>query len=106
MGAGEADFEATVKDTKDVIPEGVQWLKESVLKVDPTARKVFLSSECELQYEVLVVATGLRLKWEAIEGLNPNDLGNNGLCSIYQADSVLGARKKILGFQGGKKRFL
>lgn len=106
VGAGEADFESTVKDTKDIIPEGVQWLRESVLKVDAQARKVYLSSEYELQYEVLVVATGLRLKWEAIEGLNQSDLGQNGLCSIYQADSVLGARKEILGFNGGKAIFV
>src|SRR3546814_15301090 len=43
------------------------------------------SSDLTLTYRVLVVAPGLRLAWEKIEGL-PEALGRNGVTSNYRYD--------------------
>jgi sulfide:quinone oxidoreductase len=65
-GAGVVDKEKTKKPMSSLIPSGVQWLKEKVLKVVPQENKVMLSHEIEIKYEFLIVATGLRIRWNPL----------------------------------------
>lgn len=105
VGAGLAAKEATRKKQSTLIPAGVTWLRESVKSVDPVARKVNLSHDLVVEYDYLVVATGLRLAWEKIEGLEGN-LGKNGICSIYEYDQVDYTASQIQGFPGGAAVFV
>ncbi|MDT8873125.1 hypothetical protein RAA17_23600 [Komagataeibacter rhaeticus] len=52
---------------------------------EPESNLVHLSSGSSIRYSVLVVATGLTLNWDGIEGLGET-LGRNGVTSNYRYD--------------------
>jgi sulfide:quinone oxidoreductase len=104
-GAGLMSKFETEKKQKDLVPSGVTWLKESVVSIDPISQKVSLSNNQSVGYDFLVVATGLKLNWDKIEGLGGN-LGKNGICSVYQFDQIDSTARMIQEFQGGSALFV
>lgn len=104
-GGGVVSKEETAKSEADLIPEGVTWIKENVISIDPISKTVSLSHNMTVAYEYLVVATGLKLNWDKIEGLGDN-LGKNGICSVYQYDQVDAAADMIQNFRGGTALFV
>lgn len=104
-GAGLMSKFDTEKKQMDVIPAGVSWIKEQVLSIDPISQKVSLSHDIVVGYDFLVIATGLKLNWDKIEGLGDN-LGKNGICSVYQFDQIDNAARMIQEFQGGTALFV
>lgn len=104
-GAGLMSKFDSEKKQKDIIPNGVTWIKEKVISIDPLSLKVSLSNNIVVGYDFLVIATGLKLDWEKIEGLGDN-LGKNGICSVYQYDQVDNTARMIQEFQGGTALFV
>ena len=104
-GAGLLDKSETEKAERDLIPDGVDWIKESVISIDPVTQTVNLSHHISIQYDYLVVATGLQLDWEKVEGLK-EALGKNGVISVYQYDQIDYAADQIQKFQGGRAVFV
>lgn len=104
-GAGLVPKETTRKKQSTLIPHGVTWLRETVISVDPGNKKVKLSHDLSIEYDYLVVATGLRLAWEKIEGLDGN-LGKNGICTVYDYNQVDYTAQQIQRFQGGTAIFV
>ncbi len=104
-GAGIVDKTVTEKKQKDLIPNGVDWIQESVQIVQPEKNTVILNSGREVQYEYLIIATGLKLNWDSIQGLQGN-LGRNGIGSIYHYDVVDKTSEMIHNFKGGKAIFV
>lgn len=72
-----------VSRTSDYIPEGVRWLNDSAVAIDPEARTVETGSGQTLGYDFLVIATGLELHYNGIEGMDTRRIGEKGLGSIY-----------------------
>lgn len=105
VGAGLFTKEASMKQESSLIPKGVTWIKEKVLSIDPESKKVSLSHDQTVGYDFLVVATGLKLNWDKIEGLNDN-LGKNGICSIYQFDQLDKTKEMLHSFSGGTALFV
>lgn len=104
VGAGVVNNNRTKKFMKDLIPKGVQWIKESVRSIDVTGKKVTSASGSEIGFDYLVVATGLKLDWHKIKGLEGN-LGKNGICSIYTYEQAEITAKMIKDFKGGEAIF-
>jgi sulfide:quinone oxidoreductase len=104
-GSGLIDKAETEKNEKDLIPEGVDWIRESVQSIDPEKQTVQLSHGIEIRFEYLVVATGLQLDWGKIEGLKEG-LGKNGVVSIYDYNQVDYTAQQIQKFQGGNAVFV
>ena len=71
--------------TKNVMPEGVRWMEAAVSSFDPERNQVTLEDGSRLEYRQLVVAPGLKLDWDAVEGLRES-LGKNGVTSNYRFD--------------------
>ncbi|AWI74095.1 pyridine nucleotide-disulfide oxidoreductase [Parazoarcus communis] len=67
----------------DLIPAGVEWVREMVAEFDPEANEVVTESGKRIGYDYLVVATGLQLNFEQIEGMDVKAIGQNGLTSVY-----------------------
>lgn len=84
VGSGELDIEGTRKPMKDVIPTGAVWEKSKVIGVDPDNKQV-TTEEQTFTYDYLLIALGLELDFEAIEGL-PETLGQNGVSTNYLYD--------------------
>lgn len=83
MAAGEYTYEDIVKDNSDFIPDDVKWIKDEVKTFDPDNNKVVLRSGDEVNYDYLVVATGLQYHYEWIDGLSEDMIGKNGISSVY-----------------------
>lgn len=104
-GAGVVTPESSEKDEGHLIPDGIDWIKESVTSIDPYQNTVYLGNDKKLTYDYLIVATGLKLNWESIKGLDGH-LGKNGICSIYEYNQLSQTAELIQNFKGGKALFV
>ena len=104
VGAGIVKKEKTARPMKTMIPNDVAWIQDKVKMVDPTLSTVSTLSGNVISYDFLVVATGLKLDWSKIAGLEGN-LGRNGICSIYKFDDAERTAEMIQSFKGGTAIF-
>jgi len=72
-----------VSQTADWLPDGVTLLPERVAAVDPVAQTVSTDGGETLAYDFLVVAPGLILDHDAIEGFSLDMVGENGIGALY-----------------------
>ncbi|WP_247712902.1 NAD(P)/FAD-dependent oxidoreductase [Qipengyuania intermedia] len=85
VGGGVFQPEQTRRSTASVLPKGVNWIKARAASFQPENNLVKLGDGSEIGYEVLIMAPGIRLAWERIEGLEET-LGKNGVTSNYRYD--------------------
>lgn len=85
-----------VSTTAEYVPQGVDLVEEQVVEFDPEGNKVVTSSGKSYSYDFLIVATGLKLDYDAIEGLDLSQLGKNGLGSIYHSPAGAAATWQAL----------
>jgi len=104
VGAGVFSLEQTRRPEASLIPAGVTWIREGVAGFDPTSNSVTTTGGQTLSYDALVVATGMKLCWEAIQGL-PEALGQGGVCSNYAKEFAAYTWECIQHFQGGNAVF-
>ncbi|MBT8195380.1 MAG: NAD(P)/FAD-dependent oxidoreductase, partial [Bacteroidia bacterium] len=76
------DYKDTARSMSSVMPKGVKWIKEYAARFEPENNKVFTKEGSELSYDFLVVAPGLVMAPELIQGL-PEALGKGVVCSNY-----------------------
>ena len=67
----------------DFQPEGVEWVQEMVAEFDPANNSLTTTGGKKIGYDYLVVATGLQLGYDQIEGMDVKAIGQNGLGSVY-----------------------
>lgn len=82
VGAGIFPKEFTRRNEKQLIPAGAEWIKSSVATFEPDENKLTLCDGLRIAYEMLIICPGIKLDWEAIDGL-PETLGKNGVTSNY-----------------------
>lgn len=82
VGAGTYDYNQTIKPTRDFIPKGVTWIKDFATEIKPEQNTVVTRNSGELNYRILVVATGLVNNLDGIEGLREG-LEKGIVCSNY-----------------------
>ena len=85
VGGGVFDVASTTRPMASVMPKGVQWVKQAAASFQPDDNQVTLKDGTTLNYEVLIVAPGIRLAWEKIIGLEAT-LGKHGVTSNYRFD--------------------
>ena len=104
VGGGVFKKEVTEHAEASVIPKGVTWLKDSVAEICPEENAVLTASQRRIGYDYLVVAPGIQINWNKVEGLEAA-LGKDGVCSNYRCDLVDKTWEFIKGFQGGTALF-
>jgi sulfide:quinone oxidoreductase len=82
VGANAYDFEDTKKKMSDIMPSGVNWVKEYVEKIDPQNNKLTTTSGKEITYDYLVLSPGLVYDMSMIEGLE-EAIDKGVVCSNY-----------------------
>ncbi|POP51957.1 bifunctional protein tyrosine phosphatase family protein/NAD(P)/FAD-dependent oxidoreductase [Zhongshania marina] len=85
VGAGVFTPEQTKRDMASLIPKGADWIKAAVAAFDPDSNTVTLEGCRLIKYTRLVVAAGIKLNWDGIEGLSET-IGRNGVTSNYRYD--------------------
>ena len=104
VGGGIFDAKSTHRKTKDLIPNGAHWIKQSVTAFNPDDNAVTTSDGATVGYKHLVVAPGLKLNWAGIEGLEAT-LGKNGVTSNYRFDLAPYTWQLVQGLKQGKAIF-
>lgn len=82
VGGGVFDVADTCRPEAKVMPTGVRWIKGAVATFEPQRDQLTLEDGSVIGYRTLVVAPGIALDWDAIDGLGET-LGRNGVTSNY-----------------------
>ncbi len=72
-----------IKPNSDFIPDDVKWIKDEVATFDPDNNTLLTRSGEKVTYDYLVVAAGIDYHYEWIKGLKEEDIGTNGISSVY-----------------------
>lgn len=85
VGGGIFQAKQTERDMASVMPEYVSWIRQAATAFEPDNNTVVLADGSRIKYIFLVVAAGLKLDWDGVEGLS-DTLGRNGVTSNYRYD--------------------
>lgn len=96
IAAGVKPQHYVVSETAKYIPPGVDWIQEGVAEIDPDGNKVVTTGGKSLPYDYLVVATGLSLHYDEIQGMDPGLIGKDGIASIYAGHEAAHASAQAL----------
>ncbi|EHH68853.1 bifunctional protein tyrosine phosphatase family protein/NAD(P)/FAD-dependent oxidoreductase [Gluconobacter morbifer] len=104
VGAGVFQAARMRRQEVDLMPKQAVWLRSAVRTFRPEAREVLLADGTVVSYDVLIVATGIALDWDAIPGLKET-LGKNGVTSNYRFDLAPYTWQLVQQLQGGTAIF-
>lgn len=104
VGGGIFKPEVTRRTMASIMPKGVTWLKMAAQSFQPDNNQVTLEDGSTVTYEALVVAPGIRLAWEKIEGLE-DTLGKHGVTSNYRYDLAPYTWNLVQGLKQGRAIF-
>jgi sulfide:quinone oxidoreductase len=102
VGAGLMKKSETVRAEKKQIPRKATWIKEYVEDIDPDAMEVKLRNGDTVSYEYLIVAPGIQINLDGIEGLK-EAYGKGDVCSNYIDPEY--TWKTVQNFKGGVALF-
>lgn len=90
-----------IRETRDFIPAGVDFVQAEIDRIEPANDLVTLSNGVEMPYDLLIIATGCRTAPEETEGmLGPKWRVN--IHDFYTLDGARALRKHLAGFMGGR----
>lgn len=104
VGGGVARREASARPMSGLIPRKATWIRSAATALLPDENGVTTADGRSITYDYLVVAPGLALKWDAIEGLDGR-LGRDGICSNYEYGQSSRTWETIQAFGGGTAIF-
>ncbi len=96
-----ADPERIVRSRRAQLREGVAFRLGEVERVDTAADAVRLAGGETLEYDVLIVASGVRLQPEETEGMTGPGW-NEKVFTFYDLEGAVGLRDALRGFDGGR----
>ncbi len=120
VAAGIWDEDAIKYNRDDFVPDGVTVIEDKVIGFNPQKNYVTTATGKKLEYDYMIVATGLQLDFERIKGLEDagraysagdntkllNALGDD-ICSIYTAEGATKTweimQKHVANAKSGKK---
>lgn len=83
VAAGLKPANYTESTTKQWLPNSINWVEEAAAEIDPEANKITTTGGTKLDYDYLIVATGLTLDYDSIEGFDMSLIGKDGVGSLY-----------------------
>lgn len=104
VGSGQADASSTERPEASVMPKDATWIRKAASAFDPDNNTVTCADGSVYGYDVLVVAPGLQLDFDATEGLSQT-LGRDGVSSNYRFDLAPRTWDFIRGMRSGTAVF-
>jgi sulfide:quinone oxidoreductase len=83
IAAGLKPAGYSVSRNEDWLPKGITFVAEAAAEIDPIARAVTTDKGTRIEYDFLIVATGLTLDWDAVEGFSTDLIGKDGIGAVY-----------------------
>jgi len=94
---GESDV---IKPKKEFIPQGVDFIVDTVVRIDKDQRVVETLSGARHDYDWLVIATGCDIHPEEIDGMT--DGWRTDIFDFYTLDGAMALAKKLRHFDSGR----
>ncbi len=104
VGGGAMRAEATRRPMARFIPRGVSWIRDRAEAFEPHDKRVLLQSGSVLGYDRLIVAAGLQLDWQRVDGL-VDALGHGGVTSNYRYDLAPYTWQCVQNLRSGRALF-
>lgn len=104
VGGGAFDVRDTRRAQSACMPRNAHWIKEKVAAFAPEQNQVTLGDGQTIEYDFLVVAAGIQLDWDKVEGLSET-IGRNGVTSNYRYDTAPYTWECVRNFKGGRALF-
>lgn len=104
VGGGVFDKEISARPEEDYIPAGATWIQDKVKSFDPDNKAVQLEKGEPVTYDQLVVAAGIQINWDKVDGC-VGTLGKNGVTSNYSYDTVEYTWECIRNTKSGRALF-
>lgn len=104
VGGGAFNVKKSRRQTKDLIPSGVKWIKSKITGFNPESNEVNLETGASVKYRQLAIATGIKSNWDAIPGL-AETIGKNGVTSNYSYEFSPYTWELVQNLQSGKAIF-
>lgn len=107
IAAGVFRPEEVRRPMRSLMPEGVKWLAGRVESIDARQCRVHVAGGPSLSYDCLVLAPGLEMHFDAIEGIRRERLGQGNVHCIYDYASACRCWSAIqqLAERGGRALF-
>ena len=84
VGGGIKPVEKSVKPMRVVLPKNTEWIQGKVSGFKPEENQVELEDGSKVNYDYLVVASGIQIDWNKIPGLVEGlEKEDSGVVSIY-----------------------
>lgn len=90
VAAGEYEPSDIIFDNRGYIGKDITWIKDEASSFDPDNNKLTTKGGKVVDYDYLIVATGVQYHYEQIEGLTSDMIGKNGISSVYLSDLAAG----------------
>lgn len=102
VGAGTYSFAKTAKPMKELIPAKAHWIKDKVVSFQADQNSITTENSGSISYDYLVVAPGLVMAPDMIEGLK-EAMDRGVVCSNYTDPEYVWSQLK--NFKGGNALF-
>lgn len=96
IASGVYKPEEVHKSQKSCMPDGVKWIKDSAIAVDPIWNLVTTKDNGKIPYDFLVLTPGLQMNFDKVEGMTRETLGQGDAHCIYDFQ---GAQRTWKGIQ-------
>lgn len=83
VAAGLKSASYTQSKTADWLPGNINFIADAASAIDPVAKNIETSGGQKIAYDFLVIASGLVLDHDAIEGFSLDMVGSNGIGALY-----------------------
>lgn len=95
--------EDVISTNKEYMDANVRWVEDSVTEFDPDNNQILTAKSGKLDYDYLIVSTGLELRYDLIEGLDPDQIGKDGITCIYHSpEAGIASHRQALEFAQSK----
>ena len=102
VGGGVFPKEESERNEADCIPDGAEWIQDAVTELHPDENRVTLAGGDSVSYDVLVMAAGIQIDWDAIPGVMEGlKQPGNGVVSNYSFDTCEKTWEAIEAFPKG-----
>ncbi len=93
--------EDIIKSIDEFIPKQANLIKGKIDRVVPAENKVKMADGRELNYDILIVATGAKIAPEETEGMKGTEW-HKSVFDFYTFEGSLALRNKLRNWEGGK----
>lgn len=100
VAGGTARIGETLRPQRSVIPDGVRWIQDAVVSVDPERSVVTLAGGTVVGYDHLVLSPGMTKDWASVPGL-AESIGTGDVTTHYEGDLAARTSLRLRDMRGG-----